>query len=450
MTMRKICHGCFAEWESDNTQCSYCGWDPDKAAEQILGWKTGDVFDKRYLVGELYYITEQRDVAAWRIYDDILGVSCFAVLVEDDDRDHLRNIAAKLNKEIESNGIVIQAIKNIDKRKVLLFSLRDKYMNADVFQGIIETEIQLEDGELPEPDNETAREHVLTAGSILDDRYRIIDCIGIGGFGITYMCEDIFLHRIVGIKEYYPAEWVDREETYVCVKTSDLLNPYRYGMQSFMKEIKITAKFMHVPHMVTIYDAFMANDTVYMVMEFILGISIGRELRTKGYKPYDITEVVDVVLPVMNALEEMHNRRIIHSDVSPGNIMVTERREIYLIDMGAAKYNLETQPPLSAAFLKIDYAAPEQYRTAREGKASAEGPWTDIYALGATMYYMLTGIKPPDVISRLNGKDADLTEGLIDRIPVVWMELLQKMMELEPKNRISTIPALRQLIESIV
>ena len=133
--------------------------------------------------------------------------------------------------------------------------------------------------------------------------------------------------------------------------------------------------------------------------------------------------------------------------------MRSKQGKIYLIDLGAAKYNLESQPVLSAAFLKIDYAAPEQYQTAREGVPRGEGPWTDIYGVGATMYYMLTGHKPTDVITRLNQKNPDLAapRKYKVRLSRKWMNLIHHAMELEREKRIRSISEfgheIRRLLE---
>ncbi len=446
----KVCRGCFTEWESGNEECPNCGWRPGQNTDELFGWKTGDVLDRRYLVGRIFYVSADRDMAVWRLYDNLLGTACFALLIEGGDRGKLKDAAANIQAGRRNQcEIVVQALKKLGGQEALVLSIQNVHMRPEEFQRLIDADGRIEEEPLPEPVKDTGRKQALPPGTCLASRYRIIDCIGIGGFGITYLCEDIPLHRLVALKEYYPAQWSERDDTYVAVRSSDLLQPYRYGLKSFFKEIKITAKFMHTPHLVTIYDAFEENDTAYMVMEYILGISVGREMRTRGYKPYSLMEATDILFPVMDALTAMHDRKIIHSDVSPGNIMVTDQREIYLIDMGAAKYNIESQPPISAAFLKIDYAAPEQYQTARQGKSGTEGPWTDIYALGATMYYLLTGNKPPDVLRRLNGEDTDLSEGLIGKLPVEWIELIQKTMELEPANRISAVPTLRELVQKI-
>ena len=448
--MEKVCRGCFAEWESDYDRCPKCGWKPDEEPKEMFGIKTGDVLDKRYLVGGIYSVTSSKNAVLWRMYDNLLGTACFALVLKNDDEKRLISAAGSIQKNTCNDNVVVQSLKTIGKHNVLIISVKDRYMDVAEFKKIINDDSDIHHDGLPKPEEKFGKEHVIPPGSLLDGRYRIIDCIGIGGFGITYLCEEMSLHRLVAIKEYYPGGWSERDGTYVAVKSSNMLKPFQYGLKSFINEIKITAKFIHTPHIVTVYDAFEANDTAYMVMEYILGISVGREMRTRGYKPYSEMEVARIIYPVMDALEVMHDHRIIHSDISPGNIMITEDRDVVLIDMGAAKYNLQSQPPLSAAFLKVDYAAPEQYRTAKKGKSDGEGPWTDIYALGATMYYLLTGIKPPDVISRLNGTDTDLTKGLIGKLPLVWVEFIQNSMALEPEQRISSVSALRQLMESIM
>ena len=132
--------------------------------------------------------------------------------------------------------------------------------------------------------------------------------------------------------------------------------------------------------------------------------------------------------------------------------MRSTKGRICLIDLGAAKYNLESQPVLSAAFLKIDYAAPEQYRTAKEGIPKSEGPWTDLYGLGAVMYYMLTGHKPADVISRLSSKSPKLVlprkYGV--KLPKKWMKLIYHAMSLEIKERFHSAAECRDEIRKIV
>jgi hypothetical protein len=445
MDKPKVCRGCFAEWELEYGQCPRCGWQPEEKPLVRLQWKTGDVLRKRYLVGKLFYSSETDNLVVWRIYDNFLGVPGFALLKDGGTMEDLVVLSKRLQsgKASEKKEVVVQTIQKIGQQPVLFFSLRNRYMEEQDFRQLLQGEGFTEKMEMPPEKPTEGKEQVLPTGSLIEDRYRILSCLGIGGFGITYLCQDVWLHRLVTLKEYFPAEWAVRDDTYVTVKSSNLLQAYRYGMQSYLKEIKITGKFIHTPHMLTIYDAFEENDTIYMVLEYVSGVSIGREIRGRAYEPYSTVEVLEIVNPVMDALEEIHRRQIIHSDISPGNILRDDNGEICLIDMGAAKYNLDTQPMLGAAFLKIDYAAPEQYRTARAGKPEGEGPWTDIYGLGATMYYLLTGKKPTDVISRLSGKDTDLAPALEGKLEQSWIDLLQKAMELDATKRFSSVSAFR-------
>ncbi len=448
----KVCMGCFSEWDEYEV-CPHCGWQPDTTASKNDNWDIGTVLEKRYLLGKKIY--SQEKIKIWHIYDNVLGIPYFALEYEEGSVASLEKIARKLqySNTNREKYIIALGIKKIQGKMFLLFSSKNRFLTKEKIQKLLQyKEIPQEDlVEIIYDRNSSKEGHVLAPGRMLDGRYRVVGCIGIGGFGVTYVCEDIRMHRNVAIKEYFPAEWAYRDEDYVMVKSSNLLEAYRFGMQSFYKEIKITTAFMHTNHMVSVYDAFETNDTVYMVMNYISGMSIGREIREKGYRPYTPAEMAKIMLPVMEALEAIHDKRIVHSDISPGNIMRAVDGEIYLIDLGAAKYNLESQPVLSATFLKKDYAAPEQYHTAKTGIPSHEGPWTDIYALGATIYYLLTGHTPTDAVSRLSGKTTDLVSPRKFRVRLSkkWMELIHHCVELDRKKRIASVQELATRIKEL-
>lgn len=455
METPKVCLGCFKEWEEEHTACPHCGWEPGKKNDAIFGWTTANVFEKRYLLGMLY--CRIPDAAVWRIYDNLLGISCFALRTTSQNTDSMYLLAERIQRleYLTGDPVKILAVKNIDKKCVLLFSMKDSNRSPEALQAVLRAKCIISEN-VPaiseEPETDQKKEQVLRNGTLLDSRYRILDCIGIGGFGIIYLCQDLQLQRLAAVKEYFPQEWAERDEQYVDVKKSQMVEAFRYGLQSFYKEARIMAKFIHTPHVVTLYDLMEANDTVYLVMEYITGTSIGREMRARNYQPYEPKEMVNMLLPVMDALEALHEEKIIHSDISPGNIMRSEKNEVFLIDMGAAKYALDSQPALSAAFLKLDYAAPEQYRTAQEGIPKDEGPWTDVYALGATMYYLLTGQKPMDVMQRLSGEQADvvLPESCKLQQAEQWTQLLNHAMALEIKERIRSVDKLKKEVMRIV
>lgn len=454
METPRICRGCFREWEGERC-CPFCGWEPEKEYKAVFGWKTGDIFEKRYLLGMLY--CRMKKAVIWRVYDNDLGVSCFVLRAVSGDAEDLRQMAVRVEKSgyLSGNPVKLLSIKSLGQKNVLLFSQEDFYGKPDAIQAVLRAKDR-ETPDTPDIPEETDEgpeiEQALPKGTVLDGRYQVLKCIGIGGFGIIYLCRDLPLCRLVAVKEYFPAEWAERDETYVDVRRSQMVDAYRFGLQSFRKEAKLSARFIHTPHTVTVYDILEVNDTAYLVMEYISGISIGREMRARDYRPFEPKEMAEILFPVMEALEGIHGEKIVHSDISPGNIMRSEEGEIFLIDLGAAKYALDSQPVLSAAFLKPDYAAPEQFRTAREGIPRDEGPWTDVYALGATMYYLLTGQKPPDIMQRLEGKNTKVAlPGKCKlRRAKQWTKLLNRAMALEISERFSTAEELRKEVEKLL
>lgn len=406
--------------------------------------------DKRYRIGDIYYSSEEFDI--WRIHDTLMDIDCFLLCREEADIDELSYIAKAMDMGFDNEKLVILSLKEIDGRNAIIFSSANNSADTDGMIDMIKSghasgydligEISGADDEIP---------NALESGMLLNERYKILCCIGIGGFGITYLCEDIFLKRNVAIKEYFPEQWAERDETYVSVKHSGMLNAYRYGMESFMKEIRISAQFIHTANLITIYDAFMENDTVYMVMEYLHGISIGREMKKRNYKPYTSYEVAEIILPILEGLIQIHGKGIVHSDISPGNIIRSYTGYICLIDFGAAKYINESMPKLSSVFIKENYAAPEQYRTAVKKEASDEGAYTDIYAVGATMYYLLTGKKPKGAVERLSEERTEIPIPLRYRLnrKKKWLELINRCMEMDIEKRISSVEILYSEIKKM-
>ncbi len=454
MGEQKACMGCFAEWDEERESCPLCGWHPDMEPEEDKeGWHTGQVLQKRYLIGRCYM--KKKDFVIWRAYDSFMAMRCYFITSVGGSMEGLLRIAWGFQKEQNSEDCpVVLSLKKLDERYVLIISMKEE-MDAESFRSQIHTE-----KEPPEPiidsltyqGDRKAPEQVLPPDTILDDRYRVIGCIGIGGFGMTYLCEDILLQKNVAVKEYFPAEWAEREENCVIVKSSHFLQAFRYGMQSFEKEAKLTARFIHEKNLVTVFDLFHANETVYLVMEYLDGKSVGRERKEEDYKPLTPWETARMIVPVLQGLAKVHERQIIHSDISPGNILHTSSGRMVLIDFGAAKYMTENQPVLQAAFLKQNYAAPEQYRTAKEGIPKDEGPWTDLYAMGGTMYYLLTGHVPTDALSRLSAKSTDLVPPKKYKVKIQkgWMRLIHRMMEPDLRKRIHSAETVCEEIRKLL
>ena len=174
-------------------------------------------------------------------------------------------------------------------------------------------------------------------------------------------------------------------------------------------------------------------------------------MKKRQYKPYSEKEAAEIILPSMKALRSIHESYVVHGDISPGNLICTKEGTVVLIDFGAAKYMTDKQPVLQAAFLKKNYAAPEQYRTAKEGIPRDEGAWTDIYAMGATLYYLLTGHVPTDALTRLSSKKTELIPpkkyGV--KIQKGYFQLICQMMELDKNLRIKNDQVVIDTLEKL-
>lgn len=240
--------------------------------------------------------------------------------------------------------------------------------------------------------------HHLTPGTLLNNKYYVGASIGEGGFGITYVGIDTVLGIKVAIKEFFPNGFVSRgakDTNTVTIFTGAEHQEYEKGRDRFLNEAKALAKFDSLPGIVSVKDFFYENNTAYIVMEFIEGITFKNYLKQSGGK-LNPNLVFSMMEPVIRSLSSVHKKNIIHRDISPDNIMVTPDHQIKLIDFGAARETNGEGRSLSIQ-LKPGYAPEEQYRTKGE-----QGPWTDIYALCATIYKAITGVTPPDALDRLN------------------------------------------------
>lgn len=245
-------------------------------------------------------------------------------------------------------------------------------------------------------DDSPAPPHHLPQRTMLSDRYLIYKSLGEGGFGITYLAWDVSCGLKVAIKEYYPSGYVNRmpRSNQVIINAKQNQAASNRGLKRFIDEAKTLAKIKNLPGIVSVRDFFSANGTAYIVMEYLDGISLKKYLQRKGGKvPCD--EILTILRPVMDSLVSVHKLGLIHRDISPDNIIITKNNEVKLIDFGAAKQSNLDGKSLSIV-LKQGFAPEEQYRTHGE-----QGPWTDIYALGVTIYYAVTGALPPESIQRL-------------------------------------------------
>jgi len=245
-------------------------------------------------------------------------------------------------------------------------------------------------------DDSPSPPHHLPQRTVLNEKYLIYRALGEGGFGITYLAWDISCGLKVAIKEYYPSGYVNRmpRSNQVIINSKQNQAASNRGLKRFIEEAKILAKIKNLPGIVSVRDFFSANGTAYIVMEYLDGISLKKYLQRKGGKvPCD--EILAILRPVMDSPISVHKCGLVHRDISPDNIIVTKKNEVKLIDFGAAKQSNLNGKSLSIV-LKQGFAPEEQYRTHGE-----QGPWTDIYAIGVTIYYAITGSLPPESIQRL-------------------------------------------------
>lgn len=239
--------------------------------------------------------------------------------------------------------------------------------------------------------------HCLRKGTRLIGRYTIECVLGQGGFGITYLGIDELHEKKVAIKEFFPQGIVTRNIEYQDTVTVTFVGEkdnYEKGKERFLKEARTMAKFSKDEGIVKALDFFEINNTAYIVMEYLEGITLKQYLReNQRIAPEDL---IELLVPLIESLDEIHSQGMIHRDISPDNIMVLPDGRIKLMDFGAARDYTEFGEKSLSIVLKPGYAPPEQYQT-----HGVQGPWTDIYALCATMYKCITGENPPDAIDRL-------------------------------------------------
>lgn len=266
-------------------------------------------------------------------------------------------------------------------------------------------------------------------------RYVIQEVLGQGGFGITYLGIDKLYGNKVVIKEYYPQEIAMRKAQYedvVTVTSIEEKNNYDKGKKRFLDEAQVMARFNKNEGIVKILDFFEANNTAYIVMEYLEGITLKQYLGKYGVIQF--RNLIEMMLPLLEALIEIHSQGLIHRDISPDNIMVQHNSKLKLMDFGAARDYTESGNKSLTVILKPGYAPPEQYQT-----HGVQGPWTDIYALCATIYKCLTGITPPDAIARVMDDKFKEPDQLDGKLSPDIKKILWKGMNIFPEERYQDI-----------
>lgn len=277
--------------------------------------------------------------------------------------------------------------------------------------------------------------YALKPGTILNGKYLVGRVLGQGGFGITYIGWDLQLERKVAIKEFYPSGHVTRQNgTGLLIwHTNDAAQTAMHGGQEmFLKEARKMSRVRDISQVVRVRSVFQENDTAYICMDFIGGRTLKDQLKAQGKLTWE--QAKQIFLPVMDAMDQVHNAGLIHRDLSPDNLMVQPDGTVKILDLGAAKDLNLNSGKTSMQVAKSGFSPLEQYM--QQGNS---GSWTDVYALAATMYYSLTGVMPPSAIDRMDrdGLDWDLPE--LKALPPEVLAALKRAMVLRSEKRTQTM-----------
>jgi len=278
-------------------------------------------------------------------------------------------------------------------------------------------------------------EMALPLGTILQKRYRVINVLGGGGFGIVYGVTDIKKNNsLYAIKEYYPRDLCIRDNDKISIipLSDDRKRHFEKGETRFLEEAEMLEKFQHVRNIVSIHDFFQENGTCYFVMENLAGQTLGqyvKRLREKGGSP-SWKQIAPIVYEVGKALSIVHKKGVFHRDIKPGNIFLLDNGTVKLIDFGLAK-SLSLNESLSVHLTK-GFAAPEQYSS-----KGNQGTWTDVYGFASTIYFVLSGNLPPEpVFDPSDKKRIPLAKyGFPEQIS----DAVENALEFDYRKRIQTI-----------
>lgn len=280
---------------------------------------------------------------------------------------------------------------------------------------------------------------LLHPGSIILNKYIVGGVIGMGGFGITYLAFDKAEDRRVAIKEYFPRDTAHRESDSAEITVDDC-ETFDSGAEKFYSEAEIVSSLRDNPNIVKIYDTIRANNTIYLVMEFLRGKTIREYLCDHGM--FDASGAVYIARGVLNALSSAHKSNVLHRDISPDNIIICGNGDVKLIDFGAARRVIEECTQNFSAIVKYGFAPPEQYR-----KKTDQGAWSDIYSLGATIYYSLTGDIPADPMLRYDIDDT-FGENNFGIDEELW-DIIVKATRLDSKERYQNVEEMSAALDAI-
>ena len=271
--------------------------------------------------------------------------------------------------------------------------------------------------------------------------FEITKMLGEGGFGIVYLAEDHSLGRRVALKEYMPSSLAQRVGgTQVSVKSERHRETFEAGLKSFVNEARLLAQFDH-PSLVKVYRFWEANGTAYMVMPFYEGVTLKDELKAMGAPP-DEHWLRELLEPLTEALAVIHTEQCYHRDIAPDNVILLKgSNRPLLLDFGAARRVIGDMTQALTVILKPGYAPVEQYA---EVPGMKQGPWTDVYALAAVVYYAITGKTPPTSVGRLmNDNYVPMTQAGAGRYSPGFLAAMDRALIVKPEQRTQSIDDLR-------
>lgn len=296
--------------------------------------------------------------------------------------------------------------------------------------------------------SETFYRHALPEGEILGD-YQILSVLGAGGFGVTYLVQ----HRTMGdrfaLKEYFPQSLADRQsDRSVVIRTNTFEDPYYKGLHSFLEEARIVRRLRGHPNVVHVNTFFEANNTAYMVMEYYSGQTLTSFKRQSG-DHLDEPTIRRIFKPVLDALEYVHERGVVHRDLKPDNIFLCEDGRPILLDFGASRAAAAGSTVPLTAVLTPGFAPPEQYITEDSGETVLrQGPWTDLYALAATLHAIACGRAPYDAMSRRMAGGADPqppARTRLDGYGEAFCNAIDAALRLDQHERPQSVAAFREI-----
>jgi serine/threonine protein kinase len=276
----------------------------------------------------------------------------------------------------------------------------------------------------------------LPVGSILGEQYMTGRVLGVGGFGITYIAKELQTGAIRAIKEYFPSSLAARaSDGRVAPGKADSRATFEHGLKVFENEAALLRKFLGEQRIVQVYNQFFENGTAYFIMEYLDGLSVRALARNMGGAvPLDFA--LEILKNTAEALSGVHKQGLLHRDVSPENIFLTKDGLIKLIDFGATRYFVGELSKSLSIILKPGFAPPEQYSS-----KGNQGPWTDVYALAATFYSIVSGKKLPEAPDRLSGQPIPRLNELADAVSASLAGVIDAALKLNYKERFPDMDA---------